>query len=153
MSLRALAVVCAGLASVLPGLALAEQGTCDILKTAVAGNTIINGKPPAKTPLNLVWPDSRSTTVGNGHYTVALFDGSPGEADVRRMRQSIDAADKLVAQCLPSARRLTRTVGADMAIEYCVAGNNRSVTITSSLGNRMISAWLSVEVPPVKTCP
>ena len=57
--------------------ALGQQATvCDLLKTALAGNVVINGKPPKATPANLAWPTG-STSVGGGRYSVLLFEGAP----------------------------------------------------------------------------
>jgi hypothetical protein len=71
------------------GPALGQQTPiCDLLKTAIAGNAVINGAAPKVTPANLAWPTGK-TSVGGGRYSVVLFEGSPNAADVARMQQAL----------------------------------------------------------------
>ena len=68
------------------GPALGQQTPiCDLLKTAIAGNAVINGAAPKVTPANLAWPTGK-TSVGGGRYSVVLFEGAPNAADVARMQ-------------------------------------------------------------------
>ncbi len=130
--------------------ALGQQvNVCDVLKTALAGNAVINGKP-GKAPANLAWP-SGSTTVGGGGYSVKLFEGATSPADASRMQQAIAVADRQVVQCLPTAKRTIAPLGAnDREIVYCVAGSPRGVSIASSQGGKLISAYLDVKA--ANTC-
>ncbi|MFO1087071.1 MAG: hypothetical protein U1E21_21155 [Reyranellaceae bacterium] len=135
------------------GPALGQQTPiCDLLKTAIAGNAVINGAAPKVTPANLAWPTGK-TSVGGGRYSVVLFEGSPNAADVARMQQALAAADRQVGQCLPTARRTIAPAGAtDKEIRYCVAGAGRNISLASSQGGKFVSALLTIDASPTKVC-
>lgn len=139
----------------LPVAGMAQQtNACDILKQALAGNAAIASKTPVAAPASMAWPNGKMTTVGGGSYSAVLFEGIPSESDVKKMNQAVDAADKVVSQCLPAANRTVAKVGAvDREVRFCIAGNPRRVSISTSVGNRMISAHFAVEVPYTQTCP
>ncbi len=135
------------------GSAMAQQtDACALLKIALTGNALINGKQYQKAPANLAWPVG-STLVGGGDYSVALFDGNPGAADVAKRDKVIAEADKQVAACLPTARRTVDNGMIEKGIIYCPPGSARAITIGTSTGNRMISANLNVGIPRQKICP
>lgn len=149
--MRALIIALSVLSMASP--AVGQQVTvCDLLKTALAGNPVINAPSPKAAPATMAWP-SGSTSVGGGSYSVLLFDGKPGAVDVSKMQQAIATADRQVGQCLPTAKRTIAPMGAnDKEIRYCLAGSARGVSIVSSQGSKAISAYLTVEASRTKVC-
>ena len=135
------------------GPAVAQQATvCDLLKTALAGNAVINDPSPKGVPTNLAWPTGL-TSVGGGRYVVVLFEGTPNAADVAKMQQAIAAADRQIGQCLPTARRTIAPVGtSDKEIRYCIPGAARGISLASSQGSRFVTALLTVDASPTKSC-